>query len=90
MKAHDTTPSEFLYLETGAIPIEDDNELVKKVYIAKQESNVFGDFAQHVRTDLLNIKVTQAKVETLPRNDLKKLLTFFINLFIHLFTQNNQ
>ena len=91
MKAHDTTPSEFLYLETGATPIKwviaqrrvnylkcilekEDNELVKKVYLAQQESPVVGDFAQLVKTDLLNLNVTQAQVETLPRSDLKKLL----------------
>ena len=91
LKAHSKTPSEFLYLETGATPIrwivaqrrvnylkyildKDDNELVKKVFLAQQERPVIGDFALLVKKDLISLKITQAHVEALSKHDLKKLI----------------
>ena len=74
LKAHSKTAKEFLYLETGTIPIRwivaqrrinylkhilsrDDNELIKKVYLAQRENPTRGDFAKLVEKDLLDIGV---------------------------------
>jgi hypothetical protein len=71
LKAHSKTAKEFLYLETGTIPIRwivaqrrinylkhilsrDDNELIKKVYLAQRENPTRGDFAKLVEKDLLD------------------------------------
>ena len=65
LKAHTKTPKEFLYLETGALPIKwiiaqrrinymnhilqrDENELVKKVFLAQRNNPVQGDFVKLV------------------------------------------
>ena len=47
---------------------------MKKVFLAQQKNPLIGDFAQLVKNDLINLNITQSQVETLPRNDLKKLV----------------
>ena len=67
---------------------KENNELVKKVDLAQQESPVFGDFAQLVKTDLLNLNVTKAQVETLPRNEIQAIVCISISSIRINFWQN--
>jgi hypothetical protein len=53
---------------------KDDNELVKKVYLAQQDRPAQGDFAQLVKSDLNSLNITEAQVKALTKTDLKKLL----------------
>ena len=79
LKAHSKTPKEFLYLETGAMPLRwiisqrrinymnhilqrDDNELVKKVWLAQKNNPVQGDFVKLVQKDLKDLGLTQEQV----------------------------
>ena len=53
---------------------KDEKELVQKVYLAQQKEPVTGDFALLVENYVKSLKVTLAKVETLPKHDLRKVL----------------
>ena len=53
---------------------KDDNEPVKKVYLAKQDRPAQGDFTQLVKNDLHSFNITEAQVKALTKQDLKKLL----------------
>ena len=79
LKAHTKTPKEFLYLETGELPIKwikaqtrinymnhilqrDENELVKKVFLAQRNNPVQGDFVKLVEKDLKDLGMTYEQV----------------------------
>ena len=47
----------------------DDDELVKKVFLAQHKTPLIGDFAHLVKNVLINLNITQSQVETLSRND---------------------
>ena len=86
LKAHMKTPKEFLYLETGALPIRwilaqrrinylqqilnrNENELVKKVFLAQNENPTSGDFVKLVKKDLTNLGM---KYEDILASNVKK------------------
>ena len=79
--AHAKTPTEFLYLETGSLPLvyiiasrrliylrnilnRDDNELVKRVYMAQKYSPTEGDYVCLLKEDfkLINLPMDESAI----------------------------
>ena len=96
LNAHKNTTKEFLYLETGAVPIRwilpqrrinylkhiltrNDDELIKKVFLAQKDKPMQGDFVKVVEEDLRKFGMTYGEVaqETLSKQSLKKHLHRF-------------
>ena len=94
LKAHRKTPSEFLYLETGTLPIRfimaqrrinylkhilsrNDEELIKKVYLAQKDNPTSGDFTKLLEKDLEMLGVNQEEVilNNFSKQKLKKAAT---------------
>ena len=92
-QSHEKTPLEFLFLETGAIPIDyiiasrrisflheilsrNDNELIKRVFIAQQAHPCPGDFITLVKEDFQKIGETydQETLCTTPKTIFKRYL----------------
>ena len=56
------------------IPCKEDNELVKKVFLAQKENPTTGDFIKLVQQDLKDLLVTYEQVASMDKNALRKLL----------------
>ena len=85
LQAHSKTPSEFLHLETGTVPLRwiisqrrinslrhimsrNDDELIKKVFLAQKDKPTRGDFVKLVEKDLSDLglsleDITSGKID---------------------------
>ena len=89
--AHSKTPTEFLYLETGALPVkyvitsrrlnylkhihmQNDHELVKRVFQAQKDDPKKGDWWEMVKVDLEMYSVNENELKQLNKNAAKKYI----------------
>ena len=81
LKAHSKTPTEFLHLETGTLPLRwviaqrrinylrhimsrENDEIIKKVFLAHKENPTRGDFVHLVEKDVTDFEVTYENVSS--------------------------
>ena len=91
LSAHSKTPTEFLYLETGALPakyvitsrrlnylkhihMQNDQELVKRVYQAQRDDPKKGDWWEMTKSDIETYDINEDELKQLNKNLTRKYI----------------